>query len=202
MDITLYESFTDADEKGLKDRAKAFLRAFIDSFADEKEKEIWVWRYLEGIDVFREYIKLRYEIFEELVFPVLFRGFQSDHQKSLMWLGLLIPNLNQSMVAEDVREEIIESKCLVKAVELDPEDYVAKAVLLLRLIDAFEYVQHEWPNGLVYYYKIFDLQKCAEFKSKVALARELDVKKQYGEFLDKFEERIKTYERRFRERLE
>lgn len=74
MNIEYYNAFLEYQEKGLKKKAAACIQAFISSFESEDEIRNWVWFNLEDL-VSNRHSRIRHEIFSELVYPVLKRGY-------------------------------------------------------------------------------------------------------------------------------
>jgi hypothetical protein len=70
-------------------RTEAGGGGFIASFRDDAEISAWVWWHLPQLRTNR-HSRIRHELFERLIFPVLKRGYEAGDFESMLWLGGLI----------------------------------------------------------------------------------------------------------------
>ncbi|MHC9544085.1 MAG: hypothetical protein AB9903_31615 [Vulcanimicrobiota bacterium] len=186
------------DKLGIKAKAKKSLRQFIVSFSGNMEEmRQWVWAYLDDYEVSR-FSWMRYEIFVDLVFPVLLEGYHEKDFKSTMWLGLLINNLMQAQSLYekiDYRDDFdLLEECYIR----EPENRKVIDVLFFRIIKLLEYCEHEWPNGIPYHSIGATLEQCDKLRHYLELAREMDKESKNIEFLEQFENRLEQYEIRMK----
>jgi ubiquinone/menaquinone biosynthesis C-methylase UbiE len=102
MNKEYYKKFKEAQSKGLKKESKESINLFIGSFTDYSEKEIWVNKKLKH--EFFGY-KMRHELYENVVFPVLLNGYKNKNSWSIYWLAKTIQNIYQ---AKDLHIQIEE----------------------------------------------------------------------------------------------
>lgn len=189
MKPELYEQFLRLKEHGKKEEARTYLLDFIASFQTFDEKKIWVRGYLVSSDIGH---KIRHEIYENLVFPVLLDGYKQKDAWSTLWLATTW----QSLYASKKCHETISWKdaftLLKEAYALEPSTEVRERLLKAEL-DWFEYSQHEWPAGILYGWNGASLDECQEILREIAFARSLDKDAAHEEFLAQFEGRVVEY---------
>jgi len=196
MKPELYEQFISLKETGRRAEAKVVLDEFIASFQSLGEKAVWVRAFLERQE-FED--KIRHEIYEELVFPVLLEGYSRKDAWSVCNLAKTSQNLYAAKSLHAAVEFRSEFQFLAEAYELEPTEQIRK-YLLDRQIRGFHYSQHEWPAGILYGSNGASLNECDEILQDVAAARTLDRENIHSLFLTEFEIKVKGYKSRLSQR--
>jgi hypothetical protein len=195
MDPALYEQFTKLKKSGLKQEATAVLEAFIASFRTMDEKRQWVPGFLEQGDYG---LRIRHELYEAVVFPVLLEGYVRRDVWSLCWLAKTIQNVyaDRGLFAQiDYKGEW---GLLREAYDLSPTEEI-KQSLLSTMLNWFGYSQHEWPSGILFGADGASLSECEKILRDVAFARTLDSGAN-TDYLNEFESKVHAYQRRLQSR--
>lgn len=196
MDLELFEQFKLCLERGRRNEAREAVTAFVASFQSLDEKRQWVRGYLESGDFGH---KIRYEIYEGLVFPVLLAGFRSNDVWSVLWLARTVQNLYSMPALHSAIAYKTEFGLLKEAYAQEPSPEVQER-LLKADIQWFDYCQHEWPTGILYGVDGATLEECGKILEEVEFARSLDGSSVHRGFLDSFEQKVKDYQQRLREK--
>jgi hypothetical protein len=77
MKIEYFNEYVHYKNIGIKPKAKEFIDKFINSFENYMEKEQWTIEYLSKIEMDSNG-RIRNELFEEIIFPVLFNGYNNQ----------------------------------------------------------------------------------------------------------------------------
>ncbi len=195
MDEERYEQYRTLKASGKKREAKVALDTFIDSFTSRDDKRQWVRTFLTRGDFGH---KIRHEIYERLVFPVLLEGHNRRDAWSTLWLARTYPNLHDSPSLHSHIAQKTEWQLLREAYDIEPNDEV-RACLLQTDLDWFDYCQHEWPAGILYGYDGATFAECEELLSEAAFARTLDIERKHAAFLEEFERKVKQYQQRLQQ---
>jgi len=193
MNIEYYNAFLEYQEKGLKKKAAECIQAFISSFESEDEIRNWVWSNLEDL-VLNRHSRIRHEIFSELVYPVLKRGYLKNDFESTLWLGKLIQNVYQAPALHEELAYITAHQLFRKCYRLNPENQEARALLLKNIIDWLAYCVHEWPSGILYGRDGATLAQCREIREEIEFAITLDENNRYRSFLRDVRNKLIQYE--------
>lgn len=195
MNIEHYEAFLEHEKKGLKKQATASVRAFIESFNGLEEIENWVWENLPKLKT-NNHSRIRHEIFSDLVYPILKKGYENNDAVSTLWLGKLSQNIYQARQIHKELNWVTEIGFYIKAYELDPSDE-ARLRLLEATVAWLEYSEHEWPSTILYGQNGATLEECEHINASVQRALELDKEQHYREFIEQFVEKLNEYKTRF-----
>lgn len=193
MQLEYYEMFLHYINRGQRKKASEAITMFINSFAND-EKKSWVWSYLNSLDQ-GNLPYIRYEIFRDLVYPVLKEGYLQNDVTSTIWLAKLYANIyyNKSIYNE-VNLSSIE--LLEKCVNIDPQNNEVKKLLLTQLIQWLAYCIHDWPSGILYGHNGANIEECQEIRNSISLARSLDIQQEHKAFLEDFIDKLTQYEER------
>lgn len=189
-----FEQYLACDARGQKSAASTAVRAFIASFESELEREHWVRANLPVLRKNR-HSRIRHELFEQLVFPVLKRGAENDDVDSLLWLGKLIQNLYTSARLSAELGDPTDTSLFRRAVEISPQHVEARRLLLDAEVEWLASCMHEWPTILMGN-TAANLDGCRELHEELATLRKMDVQRAYVEFLNDFEGKLRDYEAR------
>lgn len=145
----------------MKKQASKALRGFISSFENGKEKEDWVWEYLPKLQSNR-HLRIRHEIFHELVYPILKAGYESRDFDSTLWLGKLAQNIYKTQQLHKKLDWVSELGLYKKCYEIDPRNDEVRLLLLKTIVSWLEYSEHEWPSGILYGNNGATIEQCDE----------------------------------------
>lgn len=193
MDLSRYEDFKHALASGNRATAASFVRPFIASFKSLEEKVTWTRWYLEN-ESFGH--RIRHEIYEGIIFPVLLDGYEKSDPWSIKWLARTSQNLYSSRGLWDRIGGKTEEGLLKELFAICPTDIEVRGQLLSNLVKSFEYMVHEWPAGILYSHNGATADECLATHVDLALARQLDNTFLHLEFLDDFAEKLCEYQRR------
>ena len=191
MNEQLYRDFLEHRHLDKK-RARLALTEFIASFEGAAEQETWAREFLERGDYGH---KIRHEIYRELIFPLLLRGFQNDDAWSLYQLSRTIQNVYD---VEEFWQQIgyaTDLDLLKQSYLLSPADAVRRE-LLHRTIQWFDYCQHEWPSGILFGNDGASPDQCRQILAEASWARGLDEERNYAVYLADFESKVRQHQQR------
>lgn len=195
MNPDLFKKFRSQLDNGLRDDAAGTMAEFIASFADVEEKRLWVRDFLDNRPLEG---KVRYELYEQLIFPVLLDGYRRSDPWSLRWLCKTAQNLYRARHLWEQIDYKTEHGILVDLVRLCPDDAVLRAELLSKNIDWLRHAVHEWPAGILYGMDGATIEQCGEIADAVVEARQQDEDGRYTSFLADFEAKLAEYVERLR----
>jgi hypothetical protein len=191
MDEAAYRQYVTYKNAGRKAQAKVALGAFLASLKPADDTQAWTKAFLEGEDVGHQ---IRHEIYERLVFPVLWQGYEHNDAWSLLWLAKTVNNLYRSPALHALIGYKSERELLMEAYRLQPSDEVQQ-LLLNADLRFFAYSQHEWPAGILYGSDGASLAECDDILQQVSFARGLDTGDNEA-FLNAFESKVREYKMR------
>lgn len=192
METEYFAEYRRLKEAGRKAEATAALHRFLASFGPDDDRALWVREYLEAGDYGH---RIRHEIYQTLVFPVLLEGYRRGDAWSAYWLGRTAQNLYTAPALHAQVSDKAEQQLFAEAYDREPREEVRQS-LLASLIEWFAYCQHEWPMGILYGIDGAGPEECDELLREVERARSLDRDGAIEPFLGEFERRIREYRRR------
>jgi len=194
MNIEYFKKFEKELSAGLKKQAANSVQLFINSFKSEDEIRSWVWEYLPKLEK-NTHCCIRHELFVNLVYPTLKKGFEVGHYDSTLWLGKLAQNIYQTKGVFEELGSLAEMGFYRKCYELDSNRIEGKELLLCCLLDWFSYCEHEWPAGILYGNNGATVEQCFEIRQEAEFARSLTVNENEQVFITQFLIKLDQYER-------
>src|SRR5215469_232955 len=94
MNIEYYSEYLHFKNIGIKPKIKEAITKFIKSFESYSEKEAWTLEYLQKLE-YDSNGRIRNELFEEIIFPVLLNGYTEKNVSLMIWLVKLSQNYYQ-----------------------------------------------------------------------------------------------------------
>ncbi len=164
MNISLYQEFKAAANLHKRDEAAEKVHQFIASSEGDEETTLWVRQFLESGDYGH---KIRHELYRDLVFPVLLRGYSKRDPWSLYYLAQTVQNIYSDKKLHEFIEWHTEFSLLKLCYGVDTCFRDVRERLLATLVKRLGFYIHEWPSGL-----------CGELKDvedDLDFARSLDV---------------------------
>lgn len=193
MDIGHYQRFLTCQQQGLKKPAAEAVRQFIDSFETDAEKSDWVWAYLPSLPINGQ-ARIRHELFNELIFPLLFNGWRNEDWQSTLWLGKLMNNVYQTETLHRAMGYTTDIQLFQQCYQWQPNHPDVRQAYLSSLIRGLSFCGHEYPPIILAGNHAANIADCAEIRQEIELARALDNNGQYREFLDSLMSDVQQYE--------
>ena len=193
MNIEYFEKFEMELELGLKKKAAASVKQFVNSFENDDEIKSWVWSYLPKLEKNRHSC-IRYEIFIDLVYPVLKKGFESRDYNSTLWLGKLVQNVYQTKGIFEELGSNVEMDFFRKCHEIDPNVEEGNELLLQSILSWLSHCVHEWPSGILYGMDGASIEQCKEIRSEANFVKLLSSKERELSFINDFLVKLTEYE--------
>ena len=163
MNATLYSDYRNFAAIGDRARAAKAVEQFIDSFEEDTERGLWVREFLEGGDYGH---KIRHELYRDLIFPELYRGYQASDPWSLYFLAHTIQNVYDARQLHERLDMATDYSLLSNCFRIAPDFRDVRAQLLDRVCRSLNFAIHEWPAGLC-----CDIE---DVESELRFARALD----------------------------
>jgi hypothetical protein len=95
MNIDYFNEYLHYENIGIKTKTKEYILKFTNSFENYYEKELWTLEYLPKLE-YNSNGRIRNELFEEIVFPVLLNGYKNKNVSLMLWLVKLSQNYYQN----------------------------------------------------------------------------------------------------------
>ena len=190
MDLSHYERFKSQLEHGDRAGAASHIERFVASFAKVEEKVVWVRWYLDHEELGH---RIRHEIYEHLVFPVLLQGYRQADPWAIRWLIRTVQNLYRADHLWIRLDRRTEHGLLMELHALCPSDKEVRLSLLQSYIRQFSYMVHEWPAGILYGYDGASQEECTHILLDVEHGRRLDIEGVYATFLSDVESKVLEY---------
>ncbi|MBW4553017.1 MAG: hypothetical protein KME35_18190 [Aphanocapsa sp. GSE-SYN-MK-11-07L] len=194
MNADLYEQFISLKNSGRKVETKVAFDSFIATFKTLDQKRAWVFSFLEAGNYGH---KVRHEIYENLVYPVLLDGYLGRDASSVAWLARTASNLYALKSPHPSLKDKTELALFKEAYSLEPREEI-RANLLKTLINWFSFSQHEWPAGILYGMDGANVEQCEEILQEIDFARSLDRQNKYDGYWSEFEAKVNEYIERLR----
>ena len=187
MDEEACERFFSLDKAGRRKESKLAFRDFVGSFQSEMERDNWARDFLESQKFFNRFdefgIRVRQELFDEILWPLLNQGIQKEDTKCLFWLAAL----QQNLFAPQYRaraSELDRLQLLRRAYDAEPHSLLIGKALLAALLDLFRYADHEWPSGILTDGP--EIEALSDYERLIELARNLDIQGRHTATLNDF----------------
>ncbi len=190
MELDYYKQYLHFKTIGLRFEARQSIQYFIASFASIAEKEQWTRQFIEEGNYGH---KIRYELYEEVIFPALLSGYLKHDLWSVLWLARTAQNFYK---LKHLHEQIgfkAYYGLLQECYFLNPSNTEVRKDLLSFQTGWFEYCIHEYPTGILYGCNGATIDECQEILSEIEFARELDIKKTGEEFLNEVQSKVLEY---------
>ncbi|MCQ4166094.1 hypothetical protein [Tahibacter harae] len=197
MEHALFEQYVTAKAQGEKRLASHLIARFIATFSTDEERETWTRWYLDSRTGDR---RIRHELFEHVIFPVLLAGYQRSDLWCLEMLDRYAQNLYRAQHLWARVGYRTDVQFAQQRLALAPHDGQARARVLQHWIGWFGHSEHEWPTGILYGMDGATEQQCAEILAQVHEVRALDQEGRYRDYLDQFEAKVRQYLQRLSDR--
>ncbi|MEH1897677.1 MAG: hypothetical protein V7K94_20710 [Nostoc sp.] len=193
MELEYYKQYLHCKKLGFRIRARQHLQQFITSFASFTEKELWTHEFLENHQCKYEY-GIRYELYEQVVFPALLSGYQKRDPWSVLWLARTANNFYKVKHLHKQIDFKTDYGLLKECYLLDPSNNEVQKDLLSVQIRWLQYCIHEYPTGILSgSVNGATIDECEEILSEVEFARKLDVEKNQDKFFNEVQSKVLEY---------
>jgi hypothetical protein len=195
MNIEHYQNFEKSLEAGIKKQASKHVSLFVNSFENQNEIDSWVWEYLPLLET-NGHSCIRHELFANLVYPILKKGFEEHDYKSTLWLGKLIQNIYQTKGVFEELGSLLEMDFYRKCYDIDPINPEGNKLLVNSILDWLSHCEHEWPSAILYGMDGASLEQCKDIRVEASFAASLTENLNEKEFVAQFLGKLDQYEER------
>ena len=192
MNVGYFNEYLKYEQMGLKSKTKGCLKDFINSFENYKEKELWAIEYLPKLE-FNENSRIRNEIYEEIIFPVLLEGYNNKNIELMIWIVKLIQNLYQNNKLWGKINYITDLDLIMELYKLEPDNDEIIDLYLEIIIEKISFRIHEWPEGILIGNTFAEKEECKKLLEEIPLLNKLDRNKKYNKYIMEYENIIKEY---------
>jgi len=193
MNTELYQRFKQLKSRGSKSDATEAMRQLIRSLQSFDAKKAFTdWFFTNEFDG----TKVRHELYESILFPVLLEGYRHADPLSIKRLAETDQNLYAAKMLWAQLKNKSKSDLLHEYLELCPDDLSARHHLLETEIHYFRYCEHEWPAGILYGHNGATMAECDEILQVVNAVRKLDLEERYTVYIDEFTRKVQSYRER------
>jgi hypothetical protein len=196
MDVRHYEEYKTQLAQGVHVAASAALAQFLASFVASESKAEWVRWYLANE---RWDQRIRHEIYEQLIFPVLLDGYQRGDLWCLRWLIRTVSNIYTGTQLWEQIDRKTELTLREELVARAPEDARARRELVDCFITMFRHNAHEWPRVILCGMDGASVSQCAQILAAAERALELDVERRHHAFIEEFVAKVRLYQQRLQD---
>ena len=192
MNIEYFNEYLKYEEMGLKLKVKEYLTNFINSFEGYNEKVLWTIEYLPKLK-FNKNGRIRNELFEEIVFPVLLEGYNNKNIKLMLWMVKLNQNLYQNNKLWKKINNVSSLELIGECYKIEPNDNEIIDLYMEILIEKILFRIHEWPYGILIGNTFAEKDECKKLLEEIPLLNKLDRNKKYSELIMEYEKIINEY---------
>ena len=186
MEIDYFNEYLNYLNTGIKLKAKEYIKKFINSFVNYKEKELWTVEYLPKLDM-NNNRRIRNELFEEIIFPVLLNGYNNKNISLMVWLVKLSQNCYQNKKIWEKINYKTDLEIIKECYELDPNNTDVIDLYLELEVKWISYAIHEWPSGILIGNNGATKEECKELLREIPFLIKLDRNKKYIEYIKRNE---------------
>jgi hypothetical protein len=195
MNIEHFNEYLKYEQMGIKTKEKECLNYFINSFENYNEKVLWTIEYLPKLK-FNKNGRIRNELFEEIVFPVLLEGYNNKNIKLMLWMVKLNQNLYQNNKLWKKVNYASSLELIRECYKIEPNDNEIIDLYLEIIIDKILFRIHEWPFGILIGNTFAEKDECKKLLEEIPLLKKLDRNKKYSELIMEYENIINEYIKR------
>jgi hypothetical protein len=192
METKYYDEYRKYKKLGLRNEQKENIQKIIQSFMDFAEKQQWVIETLPKIE-FDLNGRIRNELFEEIIFPVLLDGYNKRNINLMLWLVKLGQNYYQNKKIWEKLNFRTDMQIIKECYTLDPNNTEVMEKYLELEIRGINYSEHEWPYGILYGNNFATKDECKNILEEIPFIHKLDRNKKYEKYINEYENRVKEY---------
>jgi hypothetical protein len=192
MDIEYFNEYLTYEQMGIKSKEKECLNNFINSFENYNEKVLWTIEYLPELK-FNHHNRIRNELFEEIVFPVLLEGYNNRNIKSMIWMVKLNQNFTQNTKLWKKINYVSNLSLIRECYEMAPDNTEIIDLYLEIIIEKILFRIHEWPSGILIGNTFAEKDECKKLLEEIPLLNKLDRNKKYDKLIKEYEKILNEY---------
>jgi hypothetical protein len=192
MKIEYFNEYVHYKHIGIKPKAKEFIDKFINSFENYMEKEQWTKEYLSKLEMDSNG-RIRNELFEEIIFPILLNGYNNKNILLMIWLVKLNQNYHQNHKIWEKINYKTEVEIIEECYGLEPDNNDVIDLYLELMINRIDFNMHECPPYILFGNSVAEKDECKILLERIGFINKLDRNKKYFEYLCDCEEKIKEY---------
>ena len=192
MNIEYFNEYLKYEQNGIKAKKKETLNKFILSFENYTEKESWTMEFLPKlVQNSNGNGRIRNELFEEIIFPVLLNGYNSKNITSMIWLVKLNQNFHQNHKIWQQINYTTELEIIEECYSIDPNNTEVIDEYLKIVIRGIDFTIHEMPFGILYGNSFATKDECKELLEEIPLIKKLDRNNEYKDYIIEYENMLK-----------
>jgi hypothetical protein len=195
MNTEYFYEYTRYKNAGIKSKAKEFMGKFINSFENYAEKEQWTLEYLPKLEPDSNG-RIRNELFEEIIFPVLLNGYNNKDIPLMIQLVKLSQNFYQNTRVWEKIDYKTSLEIIEECYGLAPDNNEVTDLFLELMIDKINFSIHEWPVGVLFGNNFATQDECRILSETAEFVKGLDRNEKYSEFINYYEDKVKEYTQR------
>jgi hypothetical protein len=195
MNIKYFNDFLNYETQGIK--AKECINNFILSFESFNEKELWTTEYLPKLSQ-NSNGRIRNELFENIIFPVLLNGYKNRNIDLTIWLVKLNQNYYQNHRIWEKINYKSSLEIIDECYKINPNNHEVIDLYLELEIERVNFSLHEYPYGILFGNSFASKDECKILLGKVVFINKLDRNKKYSKYINDYEYKIKEYMRRIK----
>jgi hypothetical protein len=192
MNIDYFNEFLRYEHNGIKAKAKECINKFIKSFENYREKELWAIEYLPRLEK-NSNGRIRNELFEEILFPVLLNGYKNKNIELMIWLIKLNQNYYQNKRIWEQLNYKTTLEIVTECYDMEPNNEDVQDIYLEIKIEKMNYRIHEWPPYILFGNSVATQEECRKLLEEIPFIKRLDRNNKYWEYITEYEEIIKEY---------
>ncbi len=186
-----FQAYLEFTRLGLRGKAKVAITALIAALPSLGDKKNWTREHLEQLPRNGKG-QIQHNIYSRIVFPALQAGIEQGEPKAFYLLATTWQNVCSTGEAADIVKSWSQIELYKRAIDGEPDCSRYKMSLLDLLIKNFDFLDHEWPSGILVDHR-YASAELDQIKEEIDLARLLDVEGHHTGRLDIFSTRIDIY---------
>jgi uncharacterized protein YsxB (DUF464 family) len=192
MNIEYFNEYLKYEHKGIKSKTKEYVNMFIKSFENDMEKGSWTIEYLPKFEQ-NSNGRIRNELFEEIIFPVLFNGYKNKDIKLMVWLVKLSQNYYQNNRIWKQLNYRSEMEIIKECYDIEPDNKEVQDIYLEIKINKMEFIIHEYPPYILFGNNVATKDECKILLDDIVFIKKLDRNNKYEKFINEYKRAIKEY---------
>jgi hypothetical protein len=192
MNIKYFEEYLYYENLSIKSKTKEFIVKFINSFNGFEEKKTWTKEYLPKLKT-NKHGRIRNELFENIIFPVLLNGYKNKDIFLMIWLVKLSQNYYQNNIIWEKINYKTDLEIIEECYEIEPNNDDVKKIYLELQIRGIDFSIHEWPSGVLYGNNFATKDECKIILKEIKFIKKLDISKKYFKYIKDYENKVNEY---------
>lgn len=158
----LWRQYLIAEKKCLKNQWKMFLDEFIHAYFQASEDDRAAWLSQNVHLIADDKVPMRHSLFEKIIFPYLFDGYQKHDLTYIKQLGRLYRHIDSLNAYRRGEIGLTLDSLLKLGLSLSPNDQELLMLAYGTIKSDLEYSVHELPSGILYGSHGADGAQCLE----------------------------------------